>query len=407
MAVCGPEGGARSFFQHAIERAIPLWVHWDLTWRCDHKCVHCYLTDRHQPELTYEESLGVLDALVEVGTLFLLFSGGDLFLRPDALDILRAARARNFDVKIITHGNHVTDEVADALCEMGVTRVSMSLYSDDPAEHEAITLIPGSHQKTIDAGRRLAARGMKVQYKTPVMVHNRRGWAGVKRLAAEIGADWECDAHIQPDDQADFGLCSIGAHSTERIVAVMNGLEQVRDMVVPIPEMPDTPSHYHTCAAAKGSAYITPDGRLWPCILWRDSLGSLREHTFRELWYDNPKIEEMRVVRRSSYLGDCAGCGYHGKCGYCPGLSHAETGDPGRRSAYVCERTHLTMAALEYLHRLNERGAPLPLPGEEAALFEEAPTFAERQWAARKAGMARPADRIRLVQIDEPERARR
>jgi radical SAM protein with 4Fe4S-binding SPASM domain len=349
----------------------------------------------------------VLDELVAAGTLFIQFSGGDLFLRPDALDILRAARARHFDVKIITHGNHVTDAVADALAEMGVTRVGMSLYSDDPAEHEAVTLVPGSHAKTIAAGERLAARGVKVQYKTPIMVHNRRRWHGVERLAADIGAAWEIDGHIQPDDQADFGLCGIGAHSTERIVAVMTSFREVRHLVIPVPEMPDAPSDERTCSAGTGSAYITPDGRVWPCILWRDSLGSLREHTFDELWHGNAKIEKMREVRRASYLADCSGCGYHGKCGYCPGLSHAETGDPGRRSGYVCERTHLTMAALEYVDRLNERGAPLPAPGGEAALFEEEPTFAERQWAARKAGMARPADRIPLVQIDEPARARR
>lgn len=381
-------------------------MHWDLTWRCDHKCVHCYLTDRHQPELTYEEAVRVLDELASVGTLFILFSGGDLFLRPDALDILRAARERHFDVKMITHGNHIDDRVADALAEMGVTRVAMSLYSDDPAEHEAITLIPGSHAKTIEAGRRLARRGVAVQFKTPVMVHNRRGWAGVERIAREVGADWEIDGHIQPDDQADFGLCGIGAHSTERILAVMKNVERLRHTVKPADATPDTPSHYRTCSAATGSAYITPDGRLQPCIMWRDTLGSLRERSFRELWYGNPKVEQMRTIRRSSYLKDCGGCVYHGKCGYCPGLSHAETGDPGRRSSYVCERTHLTMAALEYIERLNERGAPIPVPGEEGDLFSEEPTFAERQLAARRAGLARPADRVRpvagLVQIEEP-----
>jgi hypothetical protein len=243
------------------------------------------------------------------------------------------------------------------------------------------------------------------------MLHNRDGWVNVGRIAAEIGAQWEADPHIQPDDQSDFGLCGIGAHTTDRIAAVMKHIEQRRGDVRPFAEMPDTPSHNATCAAGTGSAYLTPDGRVWPCILWRDSLGSLREHTFDELWHGNPKIEQMRTVRRASYLQDCGGCSYHGKCGYCPGLSHAETGDPGRRSAYVCERTHLTMAAIEYVQRLNERDEPIPGPAEADAFFAaEPPTFAERQWAARKAGMARPADILRpvpgLVQIEEPRAAR-
>ena len=34
------------FVKAAIDNIIPFTVHWDLTWRCDHKCVHCYLTDQ-------------------------------------------------------------------------------------------------------------------------------------------------------------------------------------------------------------------------------------------------------------------------------------------------------------------------------------------------------------------------
>ena len=51
-----------SFVDEALELSIPLAVQWDLTWRCDHKCVHCYLTDRHQPELNLEEIERVLAA---------------------------------------------------------------------------------------------------------------------------------------------------------------------------------------------------------------------------------------------------------------------------------------------------------------------------------------------------------
>ena len=56
--------------------------------------------------------------------------------------------------------------------------------------------------------------------------------------------------------------------------------------------------------------------------------------------------------------------------------------------------------------------APIPDPGtpEALALFNQPPTFAERQWAARSAGLSRPDDALRptvsaargLVQISEP-----
>ena len=104
--------------------------------------------------------------MVDAGTLSLLISGGDPFLRPDGIDIIRAARERHFDVRINTHGNFIDDELADTLAEIGIAKVSISVYSANPEHHDAVTLIPGSHSKSIAAGRRLVARGVAVNFKT-------------------------------------------------------------------------------------------------------------------------------------------------------------------------------------------------------------------------------------------------
>lgn len=396
--------GVKGLLQAAMAEAIPLSVHWDLTWRCDHKCVHCYLTERRQPELTLDEQLDVLDQLAEAGTLMLLISGGDPFLRPDAVDFLRAARARTFDVRINSHGNHIDDATADALAEIGISRVALSVYSADPADHDAVTRIPGSHAKTLAAARRLIARGVPVRFKTPVMTHNRGSFHTVGPLAEEMGASWEMDAHIVPDDQSDFGLCTIGVHPTDRVLAMMTDLARHREHVTAVDELADTPSEARTCSAGTASAFIGPAGQLYPCINWRDPIGDLRSAAFADLWRQGPAIERQRAITRASYLGDCEGCGFHGKCGYCPGISHAETGDAGRRSDYVCERTHLTMSAIEHVHRLNQDGAEIPRPGTaEAERIFDRPTFADRQLAARRAGISRPADRLPLlVQITDP-----
>lgn len=366
--------------------------------------MHCYLVDRHQNELSLAEGIGILDQLHAAGVMSILFSGGDPFLRPDAIDFIEAARARDFDIKINSHGNFIDEALADRLAAVGVHRISLSVYSDGAADHEAVTLIPGSHQKTLDAARRLVARGVKVNFKTPVMLHNQHSWHRVGALAASIGATWEVDGHIVPDDESDFGLCRIGVHSTERIMALVYSAGDRVSEARPLAELTDAPSDRRTCSAGTVSGYISPDGRLYPCLNWREPMGSLREQTFETLWHHNPEADRLRAVRRASYLQDCDGCAFHGKCNYCPGLSHAEVGDAGRRSPYVCERTHVTMSALEHLDRLREAGQPVPVPGspEAEAMLNGPPTFADRQWAARKAGFTRQSDRLPLVQITDP-----
>ena len=111
---------------------------------------------------------------------------------------MRAARQRDFDVRINTRGNFIDDAMADELARIGVARVSLSVYSANASEHDAVTLIPGSHQKTLDAARRLVARDVAVNFKTPVMVQNRDSYQTVGPIAEDIGASWELDAHIVP-----------------------------------------------------------------------------------------------------------------------------------------------------------------------------------------------------------------
>jgi len=105
-----------------VEKHRPLSVHFDLTYRCNERCVHCYLDHDDHGELTTAECLKVLDDLARSGTLFLTFSGGEIFLRPDLYEILAAARRLHFDISLKTNALLVTPEHAARLREFGVRR---------------------------------------------------------------------------------------------------------------------------------------------------------------------------------------------------------------------------------------------------------------------------------------------
>src|SRR5207344_1613779 len=81
------EMGAR-----AVRLGIPLGVQLDLTYRCNERCVHCYLDHDDHGELTSAEITSLLDQLAGAGVFFLTISGGEIFLRPDLFDILAHAR---------------------------------------------------------------------------------------------------------------------------------------------------------------------------------------------------------------------------------------------------------------------------------------------------------------------------
>src|SRR5277367_3559923 len=177
---------------------IPFSVQLDLTYRCNERCVHCYLDHDDHGELTTSECLGVLEEIARAGTLFLTFSGGEIFLRRDLFDILAAARRLHFDISLKTNALLITRERAAKLRELGVRKVQISVYSDDPAVHDAITKVPGSLARTLAAIPVLLDEGLHVKLACPLMRQNLLAYRGVLALAESLGVPYVLDLTITP-----------------------------------------------------------------------------------------------------------------------------------------------------------------------------------------------------------------
>src|SRR5258708_18023671 len=189
-----PSPGATPVMDRLIARTVqkhrPLSVHFDLTYRCSERGVHCYLDHDDHGQLTTAECLKVLDDLARSGALFLTFSGGEIFLRPDLYEILAAARRLHFDISLKTNALLVTPERAARLREFGVRRVQISVYSDIPAVHDAITKVPGSLQRTLATVPILLAHGLQVQLACPLMPQNLMAYRVVMALAGQLRAPY-------------------------------------------------------------------------------------------------------------------------------------------------------------------------------------------------------------------------
>src|SRR5205814_9637599 len=87
-------------FQRSVALRIPLSVHIDLTMRCNEHCDHCYRVIEQRPELTTAELKALLDDVARARTLYVLFSGGAIFLRLDLIDLIEHARRLHFVVRL-------------------------------------------------------------------------------------------------------------------------------------------------------------------------------------------------------------------------------------------------------------------------------------------------------------------
>jgi len=102
-------------FEKTAAKHVPLSVHIDLTMRCNERCIHCYRVIERRPELTTAELQALLGDLARVGVLYLTFSGGEVFLRPDLMELIAHARRLHFDVRLKSNALLITPAKAERL----------------------------------------------------------------------------------------------------------------------------------------------------------------------------------------------------------------------------------------------------------------------------------------------------
>jgi radical SAM protein with 4Fe4S-binding SPASM domain len=340
--------GATPVMDRLISRTVqkhrPLSVHFDLTYRCNERCVHCYLDHDDHGELTTTECLKVLEDLARSGTLFLTFSGGEIFLRPDLYEILAAARRLHFDISLKSNALLVTPERAARLREFGVRRVQISVYSDVPAIHDAITKVPGSLERTLAAIPILLEHGLQVKLACPLMQENLMAYRGVMALAEKLGVPYILDLTITPMMDGSSG-------PLEHRASVSSLLPVLRDPALnackPQPSSAATstvdavPATFGSavssgiesaayedlpCSAGHNSCYISPYGDVFPCVQLPQAAGNLRREKFDDIWYHAPQLERLRAIRESQ-LPVCSQCEIRSYCERCPGLALMEGGD--------------------------------------------------------------------------------
>jgi radical SAM protein with 4Fe4S-binding SPASM domain len=327
-----------------VLRHQPLSVHFDLTYRCNERCVHCYLDHEDHGELTTAECLAVMKELASAGTLFLTFSGGEIFLRPDLYEILAEARRLHFDLSLKTNALLVTEERAARLREYGVRRVQISVYSDIPEVHDAITKVPGSLQRTLAAIPLLLEQGLQVKLACPLMRENLLAYRGVMALAEKLGVPYVLDLTITP--MMDGNEAPL-AHR----IPVSSLLPVMQDPTLhackPQPTAEATRARQEfpaaigsavssgienaayedlPCSAGHNSCYISPYGDVFPCVQLPQAAGNLRRERFSDIWYHAPQLERLRGIRESQ-LPVCSRCEIRSYCERCPGLALMEGGD--------------------------------------------------------------------------------
>ena len=347
----------------------PYVVSWNLTYRCNLACEHCYLDAGAAPlvrtenfadrsELGTDECFKVIDEIAAFAPECLtILTGGEPLLRRDILEIVRRAAERELWVVVGTNGVRITENVAQRLAEAGARGLSLSLDALDPDRHDRFRRVRGAWQNTVEGAQILNTTGLPFIVQTTAGSHNLGELDAIAdfahdRLAAKVWnlyflvptgrGQFVSDMTPAQYDEVLASLYRIQQKYNRRMLVnakcaphyIKTVLENADAETDPMPTDAESPGlppiriysgGAGGCPAGTHYMGIRPNGDVTPCPYLPVFAGNLRGSRLTDLWTSSEVFTDIR--RRSSLGGRCGACEMNAHCGGCRARAYGMTGD--------------------------------------------------------------------------------
>jgi len=296
----------------------------ELTWRCNFRCIHCYQYTQSCSELTTDEAKDIIAQLADMGCLFLSFTGGEPLLRDDFWEIAEYAREKTFALTLQTNGFLLSPELIKRIRELSFLDVDLSLLGATPRTHDAIVGRRGSFEKVVQAIGLLRKNGVAVNVKVTLLKQNFPEMEEMKALVEDLDARLVMSPLIFPMRRGksvdDMRINDEEMRAYYRTMIPLDELENEEERAEEVGSL--------TCQTGKTYCCINPEGKVYPCIMLPVVVGDLRKNSLTEIWYTHPSpiLERIRSIDASDLI-KCPECSLASKCNRCSALSYLETGD--------------------------------------------------------------------------------
>ncbi len=291
-------------------------------WHCNQKCLHCYAAGQplsDTSELTTAQWKEILAKLRAANVPQVTFTGGEPTLRADLVELVDAAQW--FVTRLNTNGRLLTPELCRRLYEASLDSVQVTLYSHDPAIHNALVGAEG-FDDTVAGIRNAVAAGLSVSVNTPLCSLN-EDYAATVRFVNGLGVRYVTCSGLIPSGSAE-GAESRATRLTEeqltdvlrRAVTAAEELGMEMDFTSPGWLKEETLRSMGltlvpSCGACLSNMAIAPDGGVIPCQSWLSSqpLGNMLTDDWDKIWQSqrcaairakSAKMEQLCQLRQGN-----------------------------------------------------------------------------------------------------------
>ena len=332
----------------------PKWIAWEITRRCNLRCVHCRSSSQLEvgghPDFSLDEAKRVLDDIRSYASPVVVLSGGEPLLRSDVFDIAAYGTGLGLRMCLATNGSLVTADTCRQITESGIRMVSLSLDGSTATVHDDFRNQPGAFDGVMNAIRLFNAHNIDFLVNSSFTKRNQDEAPKIHQLVKSLGATAWYLFMIVPTGRGEEIMAElIPPDEYEAMLNWHYDMEKEEDELLVRPTC--APQYYRVvlqrakqegerfkrrtlkfstggskgCLAGQLICMIDVDGNVLPCSYFPLPAGNIRHQSFREIWEESPLFLEMRDF--AGYKDHCGRCEYLNVCGGCRARAWAVTGD--------------------------------------------------------------------------------
>jgi 12,18-didecarboxysiroheme deacetylase len=321
-------------------------VVWNMTRRCNLKCVHCYaqaVKEEGKDEISTEQAKQIIDDLAQYGAPVMLFSGGEPLVRQDLTELAHYAVGKGMRAVISTNGTLITKDKAKELKDVGLSYVGISLDGGEEV-HDRFRGVPGAFKKALQGVENCQAEGLKVGLRFTINKRNAAEIPKIFQILNDMEIPRVCFYHLVYSGRgSELIKEDLGHQETRQVVdLIMNETRKLFDAgkpkeVLTVDNHADGPYVYLRLLkenpkraeevyellqfnegnnSGRGIGCISWDGRVHADQFWRNhTFGNVLERPFSQIW-DDPNIELLaKLKNKKAYVkGRCASCRFLNVC---------------------------------------------------------------------------------------------
>lgn len=325
----------------------------ELTSKCNERCIHCYIP--HEDKLyNIDDNLyySVIKQLKDIGIISISLSGGEPMLHPNFLEFLKYAQDSDFYVKVFTNLTLLNEEIIK-LMQNNRTSVYVSLYSMNEINHDAITQMKGSFNKTKSNILKLIENNIPVYINCPIMDYNKNDYNEVYKWAKDLNLEVRVDYDIMArcDLTTDNLEHRLKTEEMENIIINIldnNKENQKQTVSKELNKDKEYTSDRDLCGACITSCCIDAKGNVYPCTGWNYNCGNLNETSLKDIWEKSPQMLYIRSLNRKDFK-ECIDCKDIDYCFMCmaKNANESKTGNPLEINNHFCDVARMNRQVIE------------------------------------------------------------